>query len=389
MLGSRSGVSPSEYRKPVAGRAWGLNKVSVMADGEPFGVVAATMAAEAGCSVVVPSGIDGTVTLALDDVDAETAFRRLAESVGYLATLTDGVVSFSKGKTPVKEAILIPPSYEPAMELVEALKMVVTEAGGDVRAVGDRVMVVGSGQSSGVVADLMEQLQVGPDGWLLEVRVVQVVDTLREELGLGITGSGKLDAAVGVAQEPFRGTASLVGNAGVAAVMKAAAEGVRARLLTVGSLYVLEGRKGEFKQGDRIPIPQRVTSPEGTVSTTGYTFVETGFTLIAEGRRVPQGLLLELTPTLSSVTGYVGEAPIVAQRSVSGSVVLRSGDWVLLSGLDVSDWSRSASGLPGKVGNAIGGLNTDTKDDKSVVVLVRAVRVFASGGAAELAEAVK
>ena len=101
--------------------------------------------------------------------------------------------------------------------------------------------------------------------------------------------------------------------------------------------------------------------------------ISTGFTLDVSGQRVPGGIRLALDPTISEVTGFVDTIPILSQRSVSATVMVRSGDWLILSGLDqISETNdRGYSPLPGD-------LHVKNRSTRSLHVLVRAVRVSSS-----------
>ena len=124
-------------------------------------------------------------------------------------------------------------------------------------------------------------------------------------------------------------------------------------------------------------MERRTVSSEGTVTVTGFDDVESGFVLEVTARRVPGGVLLDLVPTLSTVTGFVGGKPVLAKRSMDASAVFDSGDWLVLSGLDSLSGSADASGMPGVPWLQS---NSVASDRSTLVLAVRAVRVFSSGG---------
>src|SRR5436190_8873859 len=107
-LQSSAGVDQSEYRKAVKPEAWGLRKVTIDSQGDPFPAVALSLGADAGVSVVLPPGITDGVSLSLIDIPAEQGFKRLASAMGLAVDYAGGVVTFSKGRGPVRSAVVVP-----------------------------------------------------------------------------------------------------------------------------------------------------------------------------------------------------------------------------------------------------------------------------------------
>jgi len=116
------------------------------------------------------------------------------------------------------------------------------------------------------------------------------------------------------------------------------------------------------------------------VTVTGYDRVHTGYQLRVKARRVPVGVFLELEPSVSGIKGYVEGAPLLTESTVTASVVIDDGEWVILSGLSTLALSGDAKGLPGGLGSRLTSREGSTVSEGSVLVLVRARRVYASGG---------
>lgn len=360
---------------------WPDKLVSLEAAVDPFAQVALTLAADAGLSVVLPSGDLGMVSVSLTGVPVRDAFRELSRAAGVISILRDGIVRVCRPDDVISVPAVLPTGFNEVGEFMEALQSTLG-ANAQVKRVGDRVVIFCSAQSADNVSELIRQLSHGPDGWALDVRVVQVTQSLREQLGLDWRISGRMGATLGGAANAVEGAAvprtAVSGVASVEALFQAVATGTDATLVTQSTAYLLEGREVTLTQGDVVPVPQRTVSPEGTVSVSGFSYINTGFALNAKARRVQDGLLLTLKPSVSNVTGFVEGAPIVSRREVESVVVVNSGEWVLLSGLDQVEWSKSMSGVPRVPG--LGGNQDIRSDTRTVLMLVRAVRVFASGG---------
>ena len=112
------------------------------------------------------------------------------------------------------------------------------------------------------------------------------------------------------------------------------------RLVTRGTLVLVEDSVATLASVEQVPVPMRAVSPQGTITTSGYDLIEAGLTVVIEGRSVPGGLRLAVHPEVSQVSGYVEDYPIVASRSMDVSCMVGPGCWVVLAGLD--DW-RSTS----------------------------------------------
>lgn len=371
----------------VRAKPWGLRRVSLDADGLPAEIVLSMLADELGVSIVAPEGSDEPMTLRVIDADGEGILRAVADRLGMAVEYSDGVVRFLPATESRSEGyVLLLPGYEDPDEVANAL----TGLGGSgtvVKRLGGRVMVTGSAQALSAVEEFAAQLARGPDGWLLEVRVFQVSDTLRRDLGLdvAVTLLARSGLRAGAGFEELETPAGgLLIDALVEATGAARDVDSWAELLSVGTLFLLEGTDARLQSGSVVPVPRRTVSNEGTVTTTGFDFIDTGITVEASGRRVPDGLLLTLTPRLSSVTGFVEGAPIREERSVSGTMVIASGQTVLLSGLESGSSRGDAAGLPGAPG-LIGKRTTEALDRSSVVVLVTATRVYSSGGSSHAA----
>lgn len=365
-------MDPSPSPVLAAETEWPLKPVTISLDGVPLAMAVNMVAAEAGCVCVAPTDAKVEVFFSGVRQPARRVFEVIAGQAGLVASFRDGTVTLSKPGTGPGSLFLLHPGFEDPVEVSEVMSSVIE--GARVRKLGGRVAVWARDDQMADLRKVVDALDVGPDGWLLDVRVAAVSGSLRDELGLGVSasfdGSLSVAGAAGGLDGPLSGVKAALA---VRAIGSAVSEGREARILTEGTLALVEGSEASLQQGETIPIPKRTVSPEGTVTVTGYQDVRTGFILKATGRRVPGGMRLSLAPTLSSVSGYVEGAPVVSERTVTGALIVQSGEWVILSGLTISQAARSAAG-----GGVFGGVVTDTAGREAVIVLVRATRVHAS-----------
>ena len=91
--------------------------------------------------------------------------------------------------------------------------------------------------------------------------------------------------------------------------------------LYASPMFVLrEGVPAVWKDGQKIPIPRRTVSSEGTVTTSGYDYVEPGFLVRAQISRFGSSGRLSLNVERSEVTGYTDYMPVIRQVSLNSSL---------------------------------------------------------------------
>ena len=363
---SASSVPPSTDPDVTILDEFRLGRITYAADAEPLSIVVADLAYELDLSIIVDGSIDKPVTLVVRDVEAAQVFVDLADQVNARLEYTDGLLRFvPRDRAGVASIGVYRPGFDDPDGVVETSRLLLGRAA-VVRRLGDRVVVGGDRSQLQKFGELTKYLEAGPDAWLLEVHLVSITAGLSRALGLDWSISGVFDASLGETIGDVLSNGTLTG-ARAAAVVAAMAEismtDRSAKLLSVARLHLLEGEPVSFASGEVTPVPRRTISDQGTVTVTGFDNVETGFLINATGRRVPGGLHLEVRPTLSSVTGFVADAPIIARRTLTTSAIVASGEWVILTGFD--DWRRDQSRdrLP------LGRRSNDESDSRFVILL--------------------
>lgn len=337
----------------------GERRVSITAREDKWSAVVETMCRDAGVSCVMPeTTVDPPVTISLADVrfhDAAVALGKLREVEPYIQR---GVLQWRPASA--SSARLVTNGWVKLPEAQRIYEGVVGEAG-RVRESGQSIVVLGDEETldrAGDVAELLEVASVSQ--WVVSVWVLELQADFNLQLGVELTAAGSLQGLVG------GGSAELIAEALLDGVLVAEQADTEARVLQRGTLVFVEGEKSRLQSGQTVPVPQRTVSPQGTVTTSSYQYVDVGLIIEAEGRRVPGGLMLTVRPEVSSVVGFVDDAPIVGKRALESRCMVRSGDWVVLAGLD--DWRE---------GRALQDFGVVTQSTRlgSVLVVMRAVEV--------------
>ena len=131
------------------------------------------------------------------------------------------------------------------------------------------------------------------------------------------------------------------------ATLKAAVGKGYAKVLNSTRLIVRSGQKATLSNGDDSPI---ITWNKENGTQTDYK--KTGVQLEIEPTIVDADkILININPAFSEVPGYVksehGQAPIISERSVNTTLVLKSGQWFVISGLIKDKITENNGGIPG------------------------------------------
>ncbi|MBL4882949.1 MAG: hypothetical protein JKY95_00250 [Planctomycetaceae bacterium] len=361
-------VEASKLLDQSIGSEWGLGVVSLDAFGTPVSQIIYEVANQLEISVLVPELPSTKVmTASYDQAPGQNVIEDLAAYIGMVADYDGQTLRFLSQDRSTFDFIVLRSGYKPASELVQDLTGLL---GSDarVKAVDDRVIVSGTRRDLEQVKRFEKHLQTGPDGWQLNVRIVAVTESFRRDLGLDWDLSAR--GGLNVTELSSIATTQLV----VQVVAEATQIQSDAVLYNTATLYVLEGSTSEISQGRRVPVPRFSTSPEGTTTTVGYDYVDAGFSLKVAAERVPAGVRLKLEPSISNVVGFVQDAPITEQSSVVADVIMRDGEWVIITGLSTEQTSSDYKGIPGMKRSF--GTESRLMDKSSLLVMVQARRIF-------------
>ena len=240
----------------------------------------------------------------------------------------------------------------------------------EVRVIADKdtnsLLILATPSDYDVIENALKKLDIIRRQVLVEVLLAEV--TLKDDLQFGIdwfittrnNTSGTLNAGLGLgatrlpsAVPAFPGGLQLVNLAGgeVRAVLRALGEDGKTQILASPQIMVLDNEKAEIKVGDKISV--QVTSQTGVSTGTGvinsYQYLETGILLTVTPRINSGGLV---TLDISQEVSEAGPKPVdnpnpdILTRSAKTSVVVASGESIVLAGLIRENKSTTGKGLP-------------------------------------------
>jgi general secretion pathway protein D len=235
---------------------------------------------------------------------------------------------------------------------------------GDVTIIADSdnnsVLVLASQQGYRAVESAIRRLDVAPRQVLMEATIAEV--TLSNTLGYGVRWFlENADHELGFGA-PVPTSASGEGLAfaffdqasDVTAFFNALATESAVKFLSTPQVMVLDNQTANIRVGDQIPVTTRssqsTANPDAPI-VTEVQFRDTGTLLtitprIKAGGQVSMEISLEVSiPGTSPAVGGGGNVSI-AQRTINSSVIVQSGQTVVLGGLILENTNSGVSGIP-------------------------------------------
>lgn len=238
--------------------------------------------------------------------------------------------------------------------------------------IGPQVFV--TGKDTPAARQVINDMGRTPNRYIVDVLVIELQSAVARELGLGWT-VGTTTTIQASLSSSADNTIRYGAEALIEVIGRVAATSDQARLANRANLFLLEGETAKSAQGDRIPIPRRTISSEGVVTIVGFETVQSGFTLQARAVTLQDtSIRLDLEPTLSEVGGFVaGENPILLQRTMTSSVVVRNGEWVIIGGFDRTAERASTQGI--NTSSPLTSMRQRSADAAVTILAVRARRL--------------
>jgi general secretion pathway protein D len=163
-----------------------------------------------------------------------------------------------------------------------------------------------------------------------------------------LTGAGFSPTGVVPNFAPGLQLINMVGNE-VRAVLNTLGTDGRSTVLAAPQIMVLDNEKAEIKVGDRVSVQtqNQTTTTTGTINS--FQYLETGILLAVTPRINSGGMVtLEINQEVSAAAAKPadGSNPDINTRSAKTSVVVASGESVVLGGLIRENNSRGSAGIP-------------------------------------------
>lgn len=371
--------------------------------------VIAMLAAKAGINVIYGDDISGTVTMRLDKVPFDEAFRTVL-SVKGLATqqVGDSILRIASPHTFVAEQKKAMPqtrifflNYSRASE-VKAQLVSVASAEGRTSAVNvdeanNALIITDTPMGLEAAARLVRNLDLMPKQVLIEAKLVEVAldnsfhlginwsaygEKAGDYIGAGDSGNqvsaggtpglsvpavaggtaynAPLSAAGGgtgvnlpanVIYGAFR-LGKLASNYMFDAVISAAAKKGKAKVLSDPKVATLNNKEANIDITTQVPYTTtEVTAATPPISTTKVTYLSVGIKLTVTPTITSDGRIsMRINPSVSqispTITAVAGGAPGIDTRSADTNVIVRDGETIVIGGLISDTQAESVFKVP-------------------------------------------
>lgn len=156
---------------------------------------------------------------------------------------------------------------------------------------------------------------VDPGSWIVQLYFVALRKDAMIEAGFDMKSSGTISYDI-------QSSKVSVDDLNLEGLFNVGADSNFTDVFAAPMLVIRDGSAGSWKDGERVPIPRKTVSNEGTVSTTGFDYIDTGFLLTAMVRESRRGGVLKLDIKQSQIKSYVEYSPVTAETSFSLEVDL-------------------------------------------------------------------
>jgi general secretion pathway protein D len=220
------------------------------------------------------------------------------------------------------------------------------------------LLIVATQAEYSAIESVIRKLDVPPKQVAIEVQIAEVTLTGDFQFGLQSFFEGKLtspqnrltsaDGVGSIAKGIFTYTWSKTDT--IKAVLNLSEEKKQIRTLAQPTLITLENQKASFNAGTQISVRTQTQAPTGTTggAIDSFQYINTGINLNVTPRVSGKNVFLEIQQEISDA-GVAAEGnpnPPITKRAASTTVMVQSGDTMLMGGLFQDSGRNASSGLP-------------------------------------------
>lgn len=334
---------------PESGDESALPLVTLSADSAPLSAVLRMLAMDTGVSLVAASALDSaTVTLRLVDVPLDEALDVIARRLGAELTQFGGVYYLGTLRESDRGVLVRRVRRLTADEITSAVGVLITTTG-KVQAYPDGLLVVGDHVPTlRRVSELLDQVESAPaEAWVVQLHLLTSRQSRSHDLGVDLTPAAQLSLAAATASGSGSTSQAML-RASLDGVLRAQLSTDTSRLLAQPAFLLSDGVPARLEDVTELRIPTRTTSPEGTVTESGYQVVTAGLTVEVQVRELGRDRArLSVEVDLGDVVAFLGEQqlPQIARQQFATQAAIVSGGVYLLGELQRSRSIQSVSGL--------------------------------------------
>lgn len=320
----------------------------------PLGQFVRFIADQSGASVIVDEGVETKLVFAeLRGEPLDAVLSGVARRLG-VSLRKDGSLYIMGASKPEDRAVLVRRVRRLKKEdLTQALGVFGGAEGRSV-AFADGLVVVGDKvEVLSRVAQMLDEVEAAEvPVWVVQLHLVGWSRRAAEDFGFDLTPAA--DLAFGFAVNSRGAQLDVDLGARLDGILRVAAERNDVRISSAPMFALVDGGTGKIVQGDRVPVPRRTTTNEGTTRTEGFDYIQTGTNVLVTLREMERGkALLDVEVGMSDIRSYVEVAPITGEETFSTSAVVEAGGVYLLGSI-VKDRETAEDSMGWRTNDAFG-----------------------------------
>lgn len=218
------------------------------------------------------------------------------------------------------------------------------------------LLIVATQAEYNAIEAVIKRLDVAPKQVAIEVQIAEVTLTGEFQFGLDYYFQGKLGDAQNRMTSADGGGQSLGSgftyiwkrSDAIKAILNLSETKSKIRTISQPTLITLENQKASFSAGTQISVRTQSSTNTTTGSVDSYQYINTGIELGVTPRVSGSSVFLDINQDLSDAGVATGgnPNPPITKRSTTTSVMVTSGDTMLLGGLFQDSGRSGSSGLP-------------------------------------------
>jgi type IV pilus assembly protein PilQ len=347
--------------------------VSLNFDDTPINVVLKMLATQNSLNLVVPSQVDGEISISLENVILRDALDAILLSSGYNYCLNNDIIVVKSSERWLVGEIVSKTynlSHIEAAAAEAAVRPLLSKHGsvlsvglpGDQRSRDDieqstQLVVIDYPSIHDIIAGLLEQIDRKRRQVSIEVKIIET--NLNSDEKLGINWPQSISTSIGGVDPPGSSTDGETGSEAAILPMENGSWQLgylnihqldivldylsrrnNSKLLSNPRLTTLEGKTATIEVQTIIPIQTINRFSEGAVIQDIVTFQdeEVGISLKVTPRISDDStVIMQVNPVVEEIIGYSGPAdnqkPITSERSINTCVTVKNNETVVLGGL--------------------------------------------------------
>lgn len=344
----------------------------------PIAQVVRLIADEAGLSIVYAATLASkVVTVEVRDQPADEVLAMIARQHSAELRRAGGLYFLGELKQEDRAVMVRRVKRLKAEEIREVCTVYSSQSGRHAVTADGLVVVGDTVEVCTRIDQVFDEVESSPvPMWVVQLHLVAVSEEAAREIGVETTPSAVFAATMAASQ----GTTTLLSSAAVSVRAALSLSDERADVQRVAEpmFLVADGSEVRWQSGERIPVPRRSTTDQGTTTTEGFEMVDTGTILAVSLRELSaESARVDLSYEDSQIVGFVETAPRTARDSLTATVVLRQQEPYLVGVIKLREARTDAA-------RGFSWLDADKTADRQVQVWCRVYRV--SAGLTEPAE---